>query len=1135
MKFYALLFSFVFVSFVKVHAACGPADFTAADTCSNTAASFIGSGGDENSVYSWDFGDPTSSDNIGTGATVTHFFASPGFYTITLTISGSCSGTITKSFNISHQAIPPISVDIKDTLVCKVPFNYTSAGGPPGATYLWSNGQTGSSANITDAGRYWVKTSFNGCSFADTAKVSIWGQGNHGDYNWNFGNAGYSFATDPFTNLPAGPVITTGSSSISDPSGKLLFYSDGQTIYDKNNVLMKTNGPNPIAPVLQGTSPAQPVLITPDPRSGNLYYVFTSGTTGLTYSMVDMSLNGGLGAIIQTNIPLSTSANAGTLAGLSDSLGGFWTVTYDPLTTQFLAYKINNSGLVTTPVTSAGPATGPSSASPGTLKFSQDGKKAAMLIPGQNLVEVFDFNRATGVFSNPVPITTPNPAGIEFAPDNSKIYIDGNQNLYQYDLTSIATPPVLLSTGANYGNMGLAPDGRIYVSLGSSGSIGIINDPTFAGITSNYYTIPSSIEVSPYLPNFIANYFTSKGWGLIYQDTCANSPTLVQFSAPDTVTSWTWSFDGVQDPKVYYPGSQTTQHTFTTAGSHTISVNVQFHCGNPDTTMSRVITIIAPPVVNLPANITVCVAGDSAKLDAGNPGSTYAWSTGETTQVIYAKTTATYSVVVTKGKCTGSGSSNVNFFNQPQFNLGNDTTLCFGQTLTLNTGSYPTATSTTWNGVPGGQTFPVSSTGQYIAAVNFASCTIKDTINVTVLPQLNASLGSDDTLCSGLSKVIGNTTNTNPAITYQWSIGSTASVNSITVTTSNDYALKVSAGQCSAADTVHIEFVNLTPVNLGPSDVFCVNSFKTLDAGNAGVPGVKYLWSPNGATTQQTTFSSGSQGPVTYSVVVSSGKNSPSGGCTVTGSVTYTYVVPPVINLGPDSKYCEGESITLDADPANSHPGFSYLWSPGGQTARSISASATNQYSVIAKQGSCFSAPATVHLTFEPLPAVTLPAEFTFCKTKQPSVVVGLVGASSSYSYLWSTSETTDAITVNQEGTYSVRVFIIGGNCPKNLTTNVISICEANLFVPSAFSPNGDGNNEIFQVYGEDIVQYDFRIFDRWGELIFVSTDLSQSWDGHYKGKVVEEGVYVWKVVYYGKTENGLSKHTKEGDVTVIK
>jgi gliding motility-associated-like protein len=88
------------------------------------------------------------------------------------------------------------------------------------------------------------------------------------------------------------------------------------------------------------------------------------------------------------------------------------------------------------------------------------------------------------------------------------------------------------------------------------------------------------------------------------------------------------------------------------------------------------------------------------------------------------------------------------------------------------------------------------------------------------------------------------------------------------------------------------------------------------------------------------------------------------------------------------------------------------------------------------------------------------------------------------------------------------------------------------IYIPSAFTPNGDGKNDVFRILGGQIRELDFRIYNRWGEVIFASRDRTQGWDGRYKGKLQPNAVYV----YFLKAilQNGATA-TKKGTVTLIK
>jgi gliding motility-associated-like protein len=92
---------------------------------------------------------------------------------------------------------------------------------------------------------------------------------------------------------------------------------------------------------------------------------------------------------------------------------------------------------------------------------------------------------------------------------------------------------------------------------------------------------------------------------------------------------------------------------------------------------------------------------------------------------------------------------------------------------------------------------------------------------------------------------------------------------------------------------------------------------------------------------------------------------------------------------------------------------------------------------------------------------------------------------------------------------------------------------ESTFYIPNTFTPNSDGMNEIFKPLATHIHDYKIDVFDRWGLLIFQSTDLDHGWDGTYKGGKCQQDVYVYKVEYVDDPEN--RTHTKAGQVNLIR
>ena len=113
------------------------------------------------------------------------------------------------------------------------------------------------------------------------------------------------------------------------------------------------------------------------------------------------------------------------------------------------------------------------------------------------------------------------------------------------------------------------------------------------------------------------------------------------------------------------------------------------------------------------------------------------------------------------------------------------------------------------------------------------------------------------------------------------------------------------------------------------------------------------------------------------------------------------------------------------------------------------------------------------------------------------------------YTYQWSTGQTTQKINPTAAGIYSV--FLQIGACGLNDTSEV-QIDNANpaLFIPTAFSPNGDNQNDMYYIMSGCLKDVEFTIFDRWGNKVFETTDLSHGWDGKCDGNLLNTSVFVY-------------------------
>ena len=333
---------------------------------------------------------------------------------------------------------------------------------------------------------------------------------------WYFGSdAGLDFKTDPPTVLLDGKVNTSeGCASISDTSGNLLFSTDGITIWAKDQSVMP-NGTS----LLGNPSSTQSAIIVPAPGNANLYYVFAVNATPnatVTYSIVDITLNGGLGNVNSTKNQVLLSGTEEVVTSIKATNGNYWwIVTHKSLTNSYYAFKLTTSGLdIANPViSSVGFTTTVSGGEIGYLKANSQGTQIAecFYISGAKC-QVFDFDANTGIVSNPNIISQAQAYGCEFSPNGHLLYVSSWESTFkQYDLTN-SNSAYTLTTGANAA-VQLGPNGKIYVANYNGTSLGVISNPDVVGSGCNYNTNGQSLggKVSQGgLPNIIASFVATQ-------------------------------------------------------------------------------------------------------------------------------------------------------------------------------------------------------------------------------------------------------------------------------------------------------------------------------------------------------------------------------------------------------------------------------------------------------------------------------------------------------------------------------------------------------------------------------------------------------------------------------------------------
>ncbi|WP_037358639.1 gliding motility-associated C-terminal domain-containing protein [Schleiferia thermophila] len=217
-----------------------------------------------------------------------------------------------------------------------------------------------------------------------------------------------------------------------------------------------------------------------------------------------------------------------------------------------------------------------------------------------------------------------------------------------------------------------------------------------------------------------------------------------------------------------------------------------------------------------------------------------------------------------------------------------------------------------------------------------------------------------------------------------------------------------------------------------------------------------------------------------------------------------TVLVEPVPHVEfpfHDTLICIGESVTMDASQ-----GFeaSYLWSTGS-TDSVLEITETGLYWVQVSTA-CGTAYDTVQVR-----VIRAPEEAVHDTSVCFFGPVLFDVSADSATYLWSTGSTEPTFAPRQIGNYWVEVQNICGGYYKEFRVELEN-CEKTLYIPNAFTPNGDGVNDCFQVSAENVADYYIQIFNRWGTMVYSSTDPKECWDGQYQGKPVQEGVYLYLI-----------------------
>ena len=448
----------------------------------------------------------------------------------------------------------------------------------------------------------------------------------------------------------------------------------------------------------------------------------------------------------------------------------------------------------------------------------------------------------------------------------------------------------------------------------------------------------------------------------------------------------------------------------------------------------------------------------------------------------------------------------------------NNPVICQGNVATMT----PVGADTyLWSDGSTGNTLAVSPSTNTTYTVTGTSlgCSADAVANVTIT-LLPVVIVNDVVICNGESATL----TASGGATYDWQTGETGNSIVVSPTTSTTYTVGDNTPGCSGS-TLSTVTVNLLPTVTINAETICVGESATLAASGANT----YVWDDGSATNPLTVS------PTTTTTYTVTGTDA--NGCVDTEVTTITVNPLPIVTTD-NATVCQGVSATLTASGATN-----YTWSNGATGGTITDApSATNIYTATGTDVNGCTSTGTGTITIIPTPI----AEFD--ATPNPAIVsspiINFIDESSNDVIYWHWDFGDGDTLLNTpnpihtypqvETTYDVTLIVKNSLCFNSIMHLIVIGPEYSFFIPNAFTPNGDGDNDFFSGKGKGITEYELLVYDRWGNFIFHTEDLDKGWDGTANdgNEIAQQDVYVWKV---NLTDVFHKKHHFVGTVTLVR
>lgn len=1097
------------------------------------------------------------------------------------------------SVQITGDPSPNVQVDIgEDIAICATAFPYTITSSNPNAYNAWSTGESGTSIEVQEAGTYYVQSYIN-CEYGtDSIEISILDdlefevndtflcEGSEtiieldsdlGEFSWDDGSDGNTFIIteagtysvtldyacgtleEEFevdilqtieipeqndleiceTDLPILIDYTAFDNGVneflwldgSDAPGLIItgIGTYGVSIFNdcfsdeiSFDVAISLEYPNTVEFNDTIACPGQEILI--DPQILDVDYLWQDGSTGDTF----LASGPGNYAVTVSNFcgsevynfeilpPSEIPLNLGEDIDLCPGDSVLISAPNDELI-NWNTGEISSEIWVKTAGPIIGQVEGQCSVISDTILVSFNGLAPEIDLPDSLLLCEGD--------SVILVATTENTAGIDFmwstASQESEITItsEGIYSLTASNNCGSAMDSVVVILGESLADPDL--DDNYMICSGDSISLEIeTNGADISWSTGSQNPIVQIFDEGQYfvsltnscktkIDSFEVSYLQELATFDLGPDLSLCEAETIEISAPLLDGNYVWN-----------TGDETEMININTPGEYWLSIE-----GNCNTA-SDTINILDQgtiPFINLGPDLSFC-QGDSVVLTVNDPVSDIIWNNGSMEQSITVSSAGTF-IVFASNDCGTNSDTIITEINNiiPQIELGEDQVICQGDSFILDLTNITGNIS--WSTGEIGNSIEVLESGEYIASVSSSCGESSDTIQFEVLVEPE-SIGWDNiiNLCAGETYDIELVVPSNTDIF--WNSGSSEGNQSFTE--EGLYWLEQS-NECGVIrDSFEIEItLEIVPFNL-PEDITICDESEYLISSGIVQENVDIVWNTSSNTGEILVDSDG-----IYSIEVSNE-------CFLeTDSIEVLFAIAPLsFDLGMDETICRGESVILEGFQGDN---FDYAWQ-NNESNSSIIVTESGIYS-LAVSSICGVVIDEIEITVIDSNQINVPLLDTYAECKEDSLIINLSGMIVDQ-VIWENGSQELIRVFSEPGNYQVQFL---SNCIDTVYQFIFDQINCGpdiLYIPNIFTPNNDGANDFFQVFiadNQEILNFQAAVYNRWGEKVFYSEDIDETWDGSFKNQGLNSGVYGYIVTVEVSIDGEIRSIQKTGDITIVK